>query len=251
MAGTTFGQTAAATVLGKVEKARLYISQAPTQADTPLDAAAAAQQAMRAAVSGNTGADAGAGMCQLTVQYNPSSLSFTANAQTMAFATLQQGTDPNVPVQNVRPPSIMMAVELIFDEVNPQEAFLLDKKNITPGAVASDIAALKKKVYSVQEQTNGLVAMMLRPETQTVTFAWADLLFKGKVSEVQAKYTMFSPTGRPIRSSVRLHLSQSVEGKDEEEYWDRVLDKVFHESTKLGGVTNAQALGSILNLDSF
>lgn len=251
MAGTTFGQTAAAAVLGKVEKARLYISGAAAQPNSGLDTVSATRQAMSAGVSALSGTANGAATCEMTVQYNPSSISFAANAEPVEYSSLQQGTDPNVPVQNVRPPNVAMTVQLFFDDVNPQEAFLMDKMNITPGAVISDIAALKKEVYSVQAQTNGLVALLLRPETQSVTFAWADLSFTGKVSEVQAKYIMFSPTGRPIRSTVRLVLSQSIESADGEGYWNRVLDEVFAQDSKLGGVSPAEVFSPLLNLDSF
>lgn len=248
MAGTTFAQTMRSAVLGKVEKARLYIIS-PAESGFAAEKVDAARRALQNGSNSllSAGVD---GLCELTVQYNPSSISFECNAQAMAFPTLQQGTTPNIPVQNNRPPNVVMSVELIFDDVNQQDAFLSDKAALTPGSLAADIGALKR-VHSVQAQTDAFVALLLRPETRTVNFAWADLSFTGRVSEVQANYVMFSPSGRPIRSKVHLKLTQSIENKDGDGYWDRVLDEVFSGEGPLGGAKKAQELGAVLNFDAF
>ena len=100
-------------------------------------------------------------------------------------------------------------------------------------------------------QTEGLVAALLRAGTRVVTFRWADMAFTGQLIEVAADYTMFSVSGKPIRSKVRMNIAQQVESDADFLSWDRALDKVFgdEESVALKGA--AQNLGNLLNLDAF
>ena len=58
--------------------------------------------------------------------------------------------------------------------------------------------------------------------------------FGGIVVNVNAKYTMFSPSGNPIRSVVSLSIMQVTE-KTGGNYWDKQFDKYFGKP----GVDNA------------
>ena len=97
----------------------------------------------------------------------------------------------------------------------------------------------------------GLVAALLRPETRLVTFRWADMAFTGQLIEVRADYTMFSVSGKPIRSKVALNISQQVESNADIKYWDKVLDNTFKENNSVEMKKTAQELGNLLNLDLF
>ncbi len=185
----------------------------------------------------------------MTVQYNPSTLSIQANAEPIPYTQLQQNVDAGIPNQSLRPPMVTLSVELYFDDMNPQDAFMLDKLNLTAGSVVSDVAAakrLKNGGYSVQPQTNALLSTVLRPNTKLVSFAWGDMRFTGQITEVEADYLMFSPSGKPIRSRVQLNIAQAVESSADSGYWDAALDR------GLGtGKSMAKKLGNALNLDSF
>lgn len=198
---------------------------------------------------------AGLDVSVMQVQYNPSSLSIQANAQPIPFTYLQQNVDSNVPNQNLRPPMVVLSVELIFDAMNPKDAFMMDKVRLSAGGAVSGAAAVVKEVkdggYTVQPQTEGLVAALLRSSTRVVTFRWGDMAFTGQLYEVRADYTMFSTSGKPIRSKVLLNISQQVESNADIKYWDKVLDKTFEQGSNVELKKPAQQLSNLLNLDLF
>jgi hypothetical protein len=91
----------------------------------------------------------------LRVQYNPSSLTISANATPMDMKSLQQGNiEDSMIVQNSRPPSVVLGVQLIFDAVNNKDAFMFEKFRLSPTDIAADIAgAIMGREYTVQPQT--------------------------------------------------------------------------------------------------
>lgn len=189
----------------------------------------------------------------LQVQYNPASISLTANATNVPVQYLQQNLDQGIPNQNLRPPAVVLSVDLIFDAVNNKDAFMFEKFRLSATDVAADVAAglLSKKGFTVQPQTNGLIAMVMRNSTRTVTFKWADMTFTGEVTEISARYTMFSVSGKPIRSMVKLNITQKVEGTADGDYWDKAFDKAFggkYTPKDSGGKSAADTLGNLINL---
>ncbi|MDR1321804.1 MAG: hypothetical protein LBK56_10325 [Gracilibacteraceae bacterium] len=163
----------------------------------------------------------------MQVQYNPASIVFRANADDVPARFLQQNVETEIPRQFTRPPSVVMSLQLLFDAVNVKDSFTADKFRLSAGDILTAGAALfKKETYSVQAQTNALVAMLLRERTSLVTFHWANMNFCGIVSEVQARYVMFSVSGRPVRSTVQLSLTQEM-GDTDVAYWDKAFTKMF------------------------
>ena len=75
------------------------------------------------------------------------------------------------------------------------------------------------------------------------------MCFAGEVTEVRAIYTMFSTTGRPVRSEVTLNLSQRVEQATDDDAWDQPFDKRFPATgaTIAGGRANSGEMGSIVS----
>ena len=254
--------TLAASAAGNIQKAFLVIHKTDPEDINSAKVMAASQMVLQAAAS-NAGADAlsqglrgvGANAHVMQVQYNPSSLSIQGSVEERPRSYLQQNVDSQIPNFNICPPMVVLSVELIFDAMNPQDAFMMDKARLSAGTVISDISGgiqtAKKGGYTVQPQTEGLVAALLRAGTRVVTFRWADMAFTGQLIEVAADYTMFSVSGKPIRSKVRMNIAQQVESDADFLYWDRALDKVFgdEESVALKGA--AQNLGNLLNLDAF
>jgi len=190
----------------------------------------------------------------LQVQYNPSSIKISANAESVPFQYLQQNVDNGIPNQNHRPPSIVLTVDLIFDAVNVKDAFMLEKLRLSAGDAVSAVAGIAKSLkggYTVQPQTNGLIAMLMRDSTRTVTFKWADMTFTGEATEIQAKYTMFSVSGKPVRSVVTISITQQVDSKADSTYWDKAFDKCFGDAgstMSCGGKGIGQTAGNLLNV---
>ena len=222
-----------------------------------------ANLAQSAMAGGLSGAAAAAQVTQyhvLEVQYNPSSISLQANADSIPIQYLQQNLDSGIPTQLQRPPSVVLSVELVFDAMNIFDSFMWDK--FTSGVSAQSItniatAAAKNKkenarVWSVKAQTNGLLAALMRDSTRTVIFKWADMTFSGEITEVQARYTMFSPTGRPVRSIVRLNITQQVKSTADTQYWDNAMDQLIASSSttssQSGFAAVKQSLGGLINI---
>ena len=190
----------------------------------------------------------------LEVQYNPSSLSINANAQAVPFSYLLKNTDNGIPNQDLRPPSITLSVQLVFDDMNVKDAFMADKFRVTSvGDIVSTGAALVKNLagdgYSVQPETNALVAMLMKDTTRLVTFQWADMSFTGEVCQVQARYTMFSVSGQPIRSVVDLVIVQCITNSGNVSQWENAFDKSF--TTSLAGKSLLEKAGNLINITGF
>lgn len=190
----------------------------------------------------------------LQVQYNPSSIRFQANAESVPVQYLQQNVDSSIPNQNLRAPSVVLAVDLFFDAVNLKDSFITEKTRISANDLVSDAAALVQTIkggYTVQPQTNGLIGMIMRESTRTVTFKWADMTFTGEATEASAKYTMFSVSGKPVRSIVTLNIAQKVSSKADLKYWDKAFDKCFGDmssSASSGGKSIGDGVGNLLNI---
>ena len=248
-------------IFGNPKKAMLII---PADTETVLDDA---QLAMRTAgVLESAGMIGGAAEAQakkamqlagfhiLQVQYNPSTLSISANASPMPVQSMQSNMDTAIPNQNERPPSIVLSVELVFDAVNNKDAFMFEKFRLSTGDVVSAGAGIAKSFgggYTVLPQTNGLIAAALRKNTKDVIFKWADMTFGGGITEASARYTMFSVSGKPIRSLVKLNISQKVEGTANNHYWNNAFEKCFGDqyvSQLSGGMDAGQYLNNLLNI---
>lgn len=251
--------TLANSALGTVQKALLVVHNAkdPSELDSAkvatatanaLAGAASTMKATQAALSGS-----GLSASVMQVQYNPSSLSIQANAESIPFTYLQENIDNGIPNQNMRPPMVVLSVQLVFDAMNPKDAFMAEKfTSISTGGIVSSVAGgIKTAVgegYTVQPQTNGLLAALLKPHTRVVTFRWADMAFTGHLIEVQADYTMFSVSGKPIRSTVQMNIAQQVESKADIQYWDNALDQAIKNKALEKGKDAGQTLGNLLNL---
>ena len=190
----------------------------------------------------------GSGYLALEVQYNPSSIHMETQAGRQvqySGGDLGSGSNNQI-VQVVQPVSTTMSLQLIFDDMNPSDAFMLENTALTVGNVTSEIGNAvrnKKGAYSVQAQIDGLIALLTQDETGQVIFFWAKMCFRGELTSVNTRYTMFNKVGNPIRGVVDLTIRQGDEpqyGYDEI-YWDQVFTKAFGkaEENVTSGIKNA------------
>jgi hypothetical protein len=257
-------------VLGGVGKAMLIVQTSAADA-APAVSTPATDLASRTAVSsvassvlGGLGASQGGGFAStasamqaasgslhtMEVQFNPSSLHFDASAQSYNVRQMMEHMDSSLPNTIQRDASISMSVELIMDRVQNKDAFLSDKYHISMSDAISGVGAIATEAtggYTVQPQTNALIALLLNAATSLITFRWAEMSFVGIASEARARYTMFSPRGVPIRSKIELRLVQTITSQSEVTYWDKAYKKFFADGTGMTG----QGIGGALQKQSF
>ncbi len=186
----------------------------------------------------------------ISVQFNPSKLSFSANASETRMTTLQSNFDATIPAFSVTPPSTIMSVELLFDDMDIYDAFTADKlgvaTSLSPSAITGagiSAASALAGGFSVKSKTNAFIGILFAEPSAEIEFTWGDLSFFGKIREVSIRYTMFSSSGKPIRSNVGLTLQQSAEESSESKEWDKAVDNCFGEGTKSNKRT---AFGNLL-----
>lgn len=183
-----------------------------------------------------------------TVQFNPSEMSLHAKGEQVQRQSSEQrpGEAPVVETYTVEPPQVDFSVRLIFDHVVNQDAFLADKIIPTVSASVGDIRKLAGKEYSVRPEIEGLLAVLQNRYTRLITFLWGDFSFTGSLENVDAEYTMFSLSGRPIRGTVSLQIVQDC-ALDTMLRWQKDYKSAFG-SGLADLTTTSQKLGGVLNL---
>ncbi len=220
-----------------------------------------AQNALQSGLGIVSDAVGGLGTMSMDVHYNPSSIHLQANAESINVSYLLKNVDDGIPRQQTRPPSITMRVDLVFDDMNVKDAFMAEKFKMlslsesATGLISSGAALVRSitgQHYSVQAQTNGLISLLNKKSTRQVTFSWADFSFTGEVNQVQARYTMFSTSGRPIRSIVTLVITQEFNEQESNDKWNTAFDKGFAANlSDAGNRSIGQKVGNLLNISGF
>lgn len=202
------------------------------------------------------------------VQYSPSSITFQGSGGEIRRESVG-GSGENEFQQFDRPSETIMAMELIFDDTNNKDAFMMDAEMPLLSEITSvggltqrieqGVTALQGKVYSVQDTTELFVAAMVQNFTRLVGFAWNKMIFWGELVGVSVSYTMFNKAGAPIRAKVALQIrqDQAVSGEKAyatEEQWEEAFEELFKTGTgnNAFGIKNSDSTnwlnGNFLNL---
>ena len=125
----------------------------------------------------------------LNVQFNPTEYSLTKGAQ---FAEVGiPGIDSPI-LQFVRGQNEKLALDLFFDVTNDGM-----------GEDSSDVTTLTKPFYQlvkIQKETHA---------PPRIQFSWGQgLAFKAVVESVRQKFTLFSPSGKPLRATLSVSLRE-------------------------------------------
>ena len=180
----------------------------------------------------------------MQVQYNPSSIMMDAIAGSYAYDYKmgpgdKGGSQTTLVENNNIPAQINMSIELFFDDMNTNDCFR--------GVAVKELAQSVMKEHSVQTQVEGLIALTTRKATRKVIFHWADMTFVGEILNVQARYTMFSIKGDPVRATVRLTMSDISADTDDsrasnmsDDYWQKAFDNAFGKQ----GISTSLKIGS-------
>lgn len=202
------------------------------------------------------------------VQFNPSSISFQGMGGPIRRESVGGAGENNFQQFDI-PSETVMAMELIFDDTNNKDAFMMDGEMPLLSDIASvggltqrleqGVTALKGDTYSVQDSTELFVAAMVQNYTRMVGFVWNKMIFWGELVGVNVQYTMFNKAGAPIRAKVGIQIrqDQAVNGMETyatEKEWEKAFDNLF--KTKTGnnafGITNSKGTnwmnGNFINL---
>lgn len=193
---------------------------------------------------------------RILVQFNPEFISIDGSgggeAQISNFGSADKDGKKSGLEYAKMDTRITVTIPLIFDAESNARAFIQDKLTLSPTALAKLAASAimaGKYDFSVRTQTEGLIAILRNEKTREVEFAWSNMHYSGVLQSVQAKYTMFEPSGEPIRSVVTLRIvcADPSLGQGYLGQWKDMYEKAFEGDstslTKLG-----QKAGSILNL---
>ena len=178
------------------------------------------------------------GFTGIEVQYNPGSISL--NSQSGDNERGRRSGRNRLIAQITRPVFTTMNFQLVFDDVNPKDAFMINSMSATGDAIAGISRysfrkpegeedpgwSLEKKEYSVRKQVDGLVSLLANDATRQVVFFWAQMCFYGEVTKVNSRYTMFNPSGCPVRGVVDLTIRHESD-EYEDEYWNKAFDTIF------------------------
>lgn len=188
---------------------------------------------------------------KFSVQFNPSKMTMNASAVPKSVPDAATGKSRSIAAED---PKLILTVVLMFDDMDTYDSFMWEKytSGLTAKGAANMVkgvmdAAGKGKVHSVQGQVESLISALRNPYTRSISFRWADFVFIGQLSAVQANYTMFSTTGRPVRAEVLLRIQHEM---------DPVMLHAWYENfeTAFGGetrnlVTAGQQVTNLLNLN--
>lgn len=148
------------------------------------------------------------------VQFNPSEVQIYSTSNPVRKTDTQAPKDgiPKQMADAVIKPTVDMTVTLYFDNTVLTDAFTTDIGGVTATNVVTAGASLSGTVtYTVRPQVEGLISALRNPYTRKITFRWGEFSFPGTLSMVQARYTMFSPAGQPVRATMVLRIRQELD----------------------------------------
>lgn len=206
-------------------------------------------------ITGKKGMMTNSGFLALEVQFNPNNIQMeTVAGVEVEYEGGNLGSrSANQIVQIKHPASTTMNFELIFDDVNPADAFMLENLAPALGNLTSNAASAVKKIkeqdYGVQSIIDGFMSLLTRDITRQIIFFWGKTCFAGELIGVSSRYTMFNKKGRPIRGVVQLSIRQGedaqyTQGKD---YWSDAFNKAFGEVGLNGAVGKASVFKKVTN----
>ena len=179
-----------------------------------------------------------AGFLPMEVQYNPASLQMQTVGGALEKYTAMGNDTNNSLVATDKKTSTYLTVQLVFEDINVNDAFgaATQESGVVGGAsnaadmVVSNVTTLTGDGYSVRRQVEGIISLLMLKRTRQMIFVWNNMFFHGELLSVDASYTMFNKQGHPIRALVNMQLQQTNANAcfaSDLEYWDEVLDTVF------------------------
>ena len=225
-----------------------------------LNAAYEVEKAFRQRAAGSTtdfmaAEIANSGYKIMEVQFNPAELTFQLSQQNgSGKSTSKKDSESNLSqsIKNI------MTVPLVFEQIVNTDAFMWDKQKVLMQGsfmekVKSSSIASMINDYSVKTQMDGLMSLVSNAVTRNVIFCWNDMVISGVIQGVEMEYTMFNPSGNPIKGTITLSIAVNygAENTSNRKYWDKAFDTLFevNNSNMSEDITNT--IGTISKLIQF
>lgn len=188
----------------------------------------------------------------MRVKFNPSKLTVNASALPLGKKNAEDAGSRTISAEQAK---LNLTTVLFFDDMDTYDSFLWDKYvtglGTLEGLGSAGKAALsrmgRRKAHSVQPEVEALVAALRNPHTRLISFRWNEFAFTGMLNTVQARYTMFSSSGRPVRAQVLLRIQHEMK-PSMLEGWYASFEKAFGGGTA-DLVRAGQKVGNLLNLN--
>ena len=190
------------------------------------------------------------------VKFNPSQITFSGVGGVKVEKKNYIDSEKNVQIEyQEMKPRIQMNLQLVFDDYERTQAFMLEKFTDATAALRTGIdgivTAASGKTYSVRPQVEGFIGAIRNGYTRKVNFYWGTMKYSGEMTSVSVEYTMFSTDGNPIRANVNLGillvdetLSYLNMGQ-----WQDSYKKVFGTEEITNAGSSLQNAGNLLNIN--
>nr|WP_297703882.1 hypothetical protein [uncultured Butyrivibrio sp.] len=200
---------------------------------------------------------------KFTVQYNPATIKlYTVNGK-FQEKNNQAGVQSKLQKMDYKGKT-KMSFDLIFDDCDNMNAFAFnDIANLNVTSVVNKGMSLLQNggnTHSVRKRMDAMMSLFANPATQQVIFYWSKMVFRGTVTDIGNRYTMFNPQGNPIRGEMHIELTQDKSIKKmhiDDTYWDAAFKSCFKEpkggigEDGLAGVAGAQGVMGKLSNNAF
>lgn len=135
---------------------------------------------------------------KIPVQYNPSEFHILYKGTVVDKLSISEGYNFQRPMPNI---NSEMTFKLTLDGYDDDEENAKD--------VSAYVSILTIALQVVEEDTT--------PTAYGCGFRWGEYLFKGSLTSLSARYTMFTSQGRPIRAIVDIKLQGGLSDQDKEQ----------------------------------
>ena len=191
----------------------------------------------------------------MEVQFNPAELSFQLSQQNNSGKSTSKKDSESQLSQSIKN---IMTVPLVFENIVNTDAFMWDKQRVLiqgsfmEKVKSSSIASMIND-YSVKTQMDGLMSMVSNAATRNVIFCWNDMVISGVIQGVEMEYTMFNPSGNPIKGTITLSIAVNygAENTSNRKYWDKAFDTLFEVSNSNLGEDITNTVGTISKMIEF
>ena len=188
-----------------------------------------------------------------TVQFNPSSLRLSGHSGEVMPKLNYDAENDEASVAPVDT-TISLSVDLLFDSMDVQDAFMSDKissstTDIGKGVANGILSATGNKKKTIQRQVEGFIGALRNENTRLITFHWGEMSYSGVLRSVSAEYTMFNVTGEPVRAIVSLTI-MCVDASiwpNSVAVWQEQYKNAFGNGNE-SFVKTSQKMGNLLNL---
>ncbi len=176
---------------------------------------------------------------KFTVQYNPATIRLYSVNGKVQSRRAEESID-RLSVYRFSGKS-KLSFDLIFDDVDNVNAFGLNEMTTmnATNALNKGLSAYSHGglTYSVRKKMDAIMSLLASSATQQVIFFWGNMCFRGTITDVGNKFTMFNPSGNPIRGEMHLEITQDKKTKVleyDESYWQKSFEKCFSNKNTKG-----------------